>query len=152
MTIAKKFKEFIKKFFLIEDTPHKVAAGAALGIFLGITPGEGVITTLIIVSILRFNRLAAMAGVLAFNMWTTLFILPLAAAVGAFLFHTDTRDLIQNFHTTYHLGLEYFLSKIILLDLVLPLAAGFIIVAGAISIVFYFLLYYLLKYHKIRFK
>ena len=148
----RKFKEFIKKFFLIGDTPHKIAAGAALGIFLGIIPGEGVITTLIFASLFRFNRLAATAGVLASNMWATVLILPLAAATGGFLFHTNTQELIRNFHATYHLGLKYFLSKIIFLDLVLPLAIGFIFVAGAIALAFYFLLYYLLKYQKIRFK
>jgi uncharacterized protein (DUF2062 family) len=147
----KKIKEFIKKFFLIDDTPHKVAAGAALGIFLGIVPGEGMLTTLILASIFRFNRLSATAGVLASNMWTTVLILPVAAATGGFIFHTNARDLISNFNMTYHLGFRYFLSKLILLDLVLPMAIGFILVAGAIAIAFYFLLYFLLKYKKIKF-
>ncbi len=81
-----RIKIFFKKFFLINDTPHKIAAGAALGIFLGIVPGEGVMTTLVLASLFRFNRAAALIGVLATNMWTTLAVLPLAAGVGSFLF------------------------------------------------------------------
>lgn len=148
----KKFKEFFQKFFLIDDTPHKVAAGAALGIFLGIVPGEGVLTTLLLASIFRLNRLSATAGVLATNMWTTLTVLPLAAGVGAFIFNTDPGKLNSNFYTTYNLGLKYFFSKIIFFDLLLPLIIGFIVTAGVISLGFYLLIYLLLKYKKIEFK
>lgn len=148
----KKLSRFIKKFFLIDDSPHKVAAGAALGIFWGIMPGEGVATTLITASILRFNRLSATAGVLAVNMWTTFLVMPLAATVGGFLFHTDAETLINNFKSTHELGWKHFFTETIFTNLLLPLIIGFIIVSAAISLVFYFLLYFALKYHKIRFK
>lgn len=147
-----KTRRFFEKFFLIDDTPHKVAAGAALGIFLGITPGEGVLTTLVLASLFRFNRLSSTAGVLATNMWTTVVFLPIAATIGGFLFHMSPGNLIQNFDSTYHLGLKFFLSKLILMDLVLPLAVGFIIAALVTSLAFYFLLYFSLKYKKIKFK
>jgi uncharacterized protein (DUF2062 family) len=147
-----KIKNFFIQFFIIDDTPHKVAGGAALGIFLGILPGEGLLTTLFFAWLFRLNRLSATAGVLAFNMWATAIILPPAAAIGGFLFRINPNDLIQNFYATYHLGLKYFLSKIILLDLVLPLIAGYLVVAGAIALVLYFLLYYLLKNKKISLK
>jgi len=149
--MKEKIKNFLKQFFLINDTPHKIAGGAALGIFLGITPGEGVLTTLVLASLFRFNRLSATAGVLATNMWTTVVILPLTAGVGGFLFHTNGKELITDFDRTYHLGFKYFLSKAILLDVALPLVAGFIAIAGAIALAFYALLWYLLTYHKIRF-
>lgn len=140
-----KFKQFIEKFFLINDTPGKIAGGAALGIFLGIVPGEGILTTLVFTSLFCLNRMAATAGVLATNMWATVAILPFAAAVGGFFFRVNSDYLISEFNRTYHLGLKFFLSKIILLDILLPLVVGFFIVAGAIAVVFYFLLYFPLK-------
>jgi len=146
-----RLKKFFSHFFLIDDTPHKIAAGAALGIFFGIVPGEGVATTLIVASILRFNRLAALSGVLATNMWSTVIILPLVAIVGAFLFNDDPQNLISEFHKNYDLGFRFFLSKIILFDLVLPLIAGFFIIAGIISSSIYFFVRFLLKSEKIRF-
>lgn len=152
MNLKQRLKNFFQKFFLIDDTPHKIAAGAALGIFLGIVPGEGVLATLVLASLFRFNRLSAMAGVLAFNMWATVAILPFSAGVGAFIFKTDPQNLIANFNSTYQLGLKFFLSKIIFLELLLPLAIGFILIAGVIASVFYFFLYYSLKYHKIKFR
>lgn len=147
-----KIKNFFRQFFLINDTPHKIAGGAALGIFLGIVPGEGVLTTLVFASIFKLNRLAATAGVLATNMWMTVVVLPLTASLGGFLFHENTTALMDNFHTTYHLGWKFFLSKAIFFDLVLPLAVGFIIVAGVIALIFYFLIYFSLKYKKLKFK
>lgn len=146
-----KVKRFFKRFFLINDTPYRVASGAALGIFLGIIPGEGVLTTLVLASLLGFNRLSATAGVLATNMWTTALILPSAAGIGGFLFGIKGNNLIADFGHTYHLGLKFFLSKTILLDIAMPLVVGFIIVAGVIALAFYALLWYLLTYHKIKF-
>ena len=81
-----------RKFFLINDTPHKVAGGAALGTFLGIVPGEGVLITLLLSSLTRLNRLAALAGVGATNMWTTVLTLPVAAFFGGWIFRIDPHN------------------------------------------------------------
>lgn len=150
--MLKKIGRFIEKFFLIDDSPHKVAAGAALGIFWGIMPGEGVATTLVTASILRFNRLSATAGVLAANMWMTVVIMPFAAICGGFLFNVEPETLTSNFKSTFDLGLKYFFSVTIFSHLVLPLIAGFFVVSISISLIIYFLLYFLLKYKKIKFK
>ncbi|MEK7598817.1 MAG: DUF2062 domain-containing protein [Patescibacteria group bacterium] len=147
--MIKKIKDFSKRFFLINDTPHKVAAGAALGVFLGIMPGEGVATTLVLASVLKFNRLAATAGVLATNIWGTFLALPPAAAAGGFLFGESPKKLIEEFQSTYHLGLKFFFSKAVLLDIALPLVIGFFIVVGVIALAVYLLLiFYLVKYKK----
>ena len=145
-----KIKTFFLKFFTLKDTPHKIAAGFALGTFMGIVPGEGVATTLILATIFRINRASATAGVLATNMWGTIVVFPLVAIVGGLLFGETPNHLTQQFDQTYHLGFRYFLSKVIFFDLALPLIVGFIIVAGAISLLAYFILYFLLKYNKIK--
>jgi uncharacterized protein len=152
MRIYEKFKKFLKHFFLIDDSPHKIAAGVATGLFCGMVPGEGVLTSLFFAYIFRFNRLATLISVAAFNMWTTLAVLPFAAAIGGLLFKVDPNSLSQNFHTTYDVGWGYFFTKVFFLELVLPLMAGYVIVALAISLTCYFFLYLLLKYHKIKFK
>lgn len=144
-----KFKVFLKNFFLINDSPHKVAGGAALGIFLGIIPGEGVLAALLFSSIFRLNRLAATAGVLAVNMWSTVVILPVAAFVGSLIFGGDIEGVEDTFKNNYHSGWKFFISKAIFFDLTLPLIVGFILTAGIISLAFYFLIYYLLKKDKI---
>jgi uncharacterized protein (DUF2062 family) len=136
--MKKRIRDYIKQFFLINDTPHKVAGGAALGIFLGIVPGEGVLTTLLLASLFRLNRLAALAGVGISNMWSTVLVLPVAAFFGGWIFSIDPKMLLRNFDRTYQLGLKFFLSKTIFFDLALPLIVGFVIVAGAIALAAYF--------------
>jgi uncharacterized protein (DUF2062 family) len=147
-----KIKSLIKRFFLIDDTPHKVAGGAAVGIFMGIVPGEGVISTLVVTTILRFNRLAGTAGVLATNMWATLLVLPPAAFIGGLLFNIGPGKLVDDFKSTYTSGIGNFFNFTIVFQIVVPLMVGFIIAAGIIALIFYFLLYFLLKYKKIKFK
>ena len=97
--MKKRIRDYIKQFFLIDDTPHKVAGGAALGVFLGMTPGEGVLVTLFFAYILRLNRLAALAGVLAVNMWTTVLVLPVAAAIGGLIFQVRSARHFQMIFT-----------------------------------------------------
>jgi hypothetical protein len=142
--MKKRIRDYIKRFFLINDTPHKVAGGAALGIFLGIVPGEGFLATLLFSSIFGFNRLAALAGVGAVNMWTTFLVFPPAAYVGAFIFGVKYEDLRACFDSTVQLGFKYFLSKAVFFDLTLPLISGFLIVAGVIAVAIYFGLLYIL--------
>lgn len=146
--IHTKIQKFFQHFFTLDDTPHSIALGAALGILLGILPGEGVATTIIIAALLRINKAAATLGVLATNMWGTVATFPVAVFLGSKIFHIDSAILMDNFNQTYHLGFKYFLSKVIFFDLTLPLVVGFFIAAFTISLVFYFLIYFLLKYQK----
>jgi hypothetical protein len=143
-----KVKTSIGKFFLINDTPHKIAAGFALGVFLGIIPGEGVTATLVLAYLFGLNRLAAASGVLVTNMWTTFIVLPLAAQIGAWVFGESYQHLVEQFQAGHHLGYKFFLSKYIFFEIALPLAAGFIIVALIISLLAYALVWFLMKNRK----
>lgn len=143
-----KTKELFRQFFTLDDTANNIAGGVSLGIFLGILPGEGVATALIIASLLKLNRTSATIGVLATNMWSTVAALPLAAFLGGYLFNESSRQLIAQFNQTYHLGFKYFLSKAIFFDLALPLLVGFLLVATALSLFSYFIFYALLKYKR----
>ena len=148
-----KLKQFIKRFFLIDDTPEKVAGGAALGIFLGIFPGEGVLSTLFFATVFRLNKLSATAGVLAFNMWTTFLLLPPSVAIGSFLFRRNYAELMHQFSQIREANTikeTFFLSLSIFSASALPILVGFLITAGAISIGFYFLLFFILKRNHIK--
>jgi uncharacterized protein (DUF2062 family) len=143
-----KLRKFLKKFFLINDTPTKIAGGAALGVFLGIFPGEGVLSALFFSSVFRLNKLAATAGVLAVNMWMTVIVLPPAALVGSFLFHEKYSNLISQFqkYQQFDTIKETFLFSLsIFSETFIPLLFGFLVVAGTISFGFYFLLLFILK-------
>jgi uncharacterized protein (DUF2062 family) len=148
----KRAKEKIKQFFLIDDTPHKVAAGFATGIFFGMMPSEGPLTAFLVSSLLRFNRLSAMSGVFSCNAWSTLVVLPLATTVGGFIFQVSPQVLVDGFKEAYALGFKYFFTKVIFFDILTPFFVGYFIVSFSIAFSFYFSLYLLLKYKKVRFK
>jgi len=144
--MKKRIRDYIKRFFLINDTPHKIAAGAALGIFLGVIPGMGFLATLVIASILRFNRLAALAVAGVMNIWTNFLFFAPAAYAGGLIFGMDYQDLKICFHDAYHLGIKSFFSKAVFFDLTLPLVCGYFIVAGISALAFYFLLLLILNF------
>jgi uncharacterized protein (DUF2062 family) len=152
MRYLKKIKDYIKHFFLIDDTPHKIAAGFALGIFWGIMPGEGVGTTLVTAYFLHFNRLSATTGVLLSNAWTTFVVLPLATIAGGFVFGVSPEFLINSFRETYDLGWKYFFTETIIINILTPFFVGFFIVALSIALLAYSLLYFILKYNKLKFR
>jgi len=126
-----------------------VAAGAAVGVFLGIVPGEGVTASIVVALIFRLNRLAAIAGSLATNMWTTFLVLPPAAWIGGMIFGISYQDLIASFKATHSLGWKEIFSQVIFWNVALPLLVGFVVVAGLIAAGFYFAIYYYLKKYKI---
>ena len=140
-------KRFFKQFFRIKDTPHKIAAGAAAGIFLGVLPGPGVTASVVVASIFKMNRLAAIAGALATNHWTTIFMFPVAAAVGCFIFGENRAIIIEQFNQIYSLVFKFLFSKEVLFDIVLPLTVGFVAVSGAIALICYLLTFSLIKMH-----
>jgi uncharacterized protein (DUF2062 family) len=145
----RKIKNFCTHFFTLDDAPHNIAGGMALGVFLGILPGEGVATTLILAAIFKLNKAAATAGVLATNMWGTVAAMPLATIIGGFLFNQSPSHLSAEFQATYQLGFKYFLSKIIFFELALPLITGFAVASAIIAAISYAGVYFLLKYKKV---
>ena len=145
-----KIKLFFSSFFTLNDTPHNIAGGLALGIFLGIIPGAGILAALFLATIFKLNKATATVGVLATNTWSIFIISPLAAMVGGFLFNINPSKLFENFQSTYYLGVKYFLNELIFFDLALPLIVGMLIVAGLFSLAIYFQLYFLLKYKKLK--
>jgi len=103
---------------------------------------------LLFATIFRLNKLSATVGVLAFNMWATFLLLPPSVAIGSFLFRKNYSELIKQFnqfHQTDTIKETFLLSLSIFSASALPILVGFLITAGAVSIGFYFLLYFVLR-------
>ena len=105
MSLKNFFKIIYLKIIRINDSPHKIAGGFALGVFLGILPGAGLMASVVIAYLLRVNRAAALAGSLLTNSWLSVITFVLAIKVGAWLtssnwrrIYSDCRAFIDDFH------------------------------------------------------
>lgn len=81
----------------VHDTPHRVAAGFSLGVFLGVFPTFGIAIPLsyLLATLFRVNRGAAIVGSLIMNPVTTPLFWSASAAVGGFLFREDAEKILR---------------------------------------------------------
>ena len=80
----------------VNDSPHKVAAGFSLGVFLGVFPTFGIAIPLsfVFASLFRFNRASAVVGSLIMNPLTTPFFWSVSATVGGLVFSEDSQKIL----------------------------------------------------------
>lgn len=85
------------KFLRINDTPEKIAKGAALGVFLGIYPtfGLGILLAWVGSAIMGWNKAASVLGSLIMNPLTTPFFWTASVATGALIFNQDSRLIFE---------------------------------------------------------
>lgn len=81
-----------RRFLAIRGEPKEIAAGLALGVFIGMTPFMGVqaVTAVFLAALFRINKVAAAAGVFITNPFTAPFIYPVTYLAGSFIYHPDS--------------------------------------------------------------
>ncbi len=95
------------KLVRLDDTPEKIAFGAAVGVFIGVFPtfGVGTILAFALAVVFRFNRAAAILGTLIMNPFTTPFFWTLSSALGAYLVGGNWHKVlktVENFSANFH--------------------------------------------------
>ncbi|MEI6378412.1 MAG: DUF2062 domain-containing protein [Candidatus Falkowbacteria bacterium] len=141
MKLIKRIKVSLKRLFSIKDTPSNLAGGAAVGLFFAIMPGEGVFTSLIIATLFKLNRMTTLISVGATNTWSTLALAPLAAIIGARIFHLDAAGIINDFQAVYASRQWLDISRLLIFELAWPLLVGFLAVSAACSLMCYLVVY-----------
>ncbi|MFA5275338.1 MAG: DUF2062 domain-containing protein [Candidatus Omnitrophota bacterium] len=117
--IAHFFRSLYKKLFKIDDSPQKIALGFGLGVFLGIFPGTGPLAAIFLSLLLRVNRAAALIGSLLTNTWSSLIVLFLALQLGSLTLGIKWQDQPRDWGSLF---------KLSFLNVVLPIAIGYILV------------------------
>jgi uncharacterized protein (DUF2062 family) len=84
-------RERFRELLTIRDTPHRVAATFAAGLFLGISPLLGVHTVmaLVVAWIFRLNKVVILTGVFVTNPWSIVPIYSFCIWVGILLLGTE---------------------------------------------------------------
>ncbi|MFA6078265.1 MAG: DUF2062 domain-containing protein [Candidatus Omnitrophota bacterium] len=133
------FKAVYLKLFRINDTPEKISAGLALGVFFGILPGMGPFAALFFAFIFRINRAAALLGSILTNTWLSVPVFFLSVNIGSFMTGSNYSDinrtwtgLIKDFSwdKLFHLSIYKIAAPVILGYI----AAGLVIGAAAYAV------------------
>ncbi len=141
-------KSAVKKIIHLNDSPHRVASGFALGVFFGIVPGVGPIASTAVALMLRVNVAAAVTASLVTNTWLSIIAWVLSLKIGSFVTGVDAgeltvqgQQLIQNFRWSKLWDVE-------IIKILKPLLIGNLIVASVISLVVYLVVFKILADRK----
>jgi hypothetical protein len=138
--LVRLFRLLYLKIFLINDTPHKIALGFGLGVFVGILPLTGPIAALFLAFLFRVNRAAALLGSLLTNTWLSIVTFLLSIKIGSAIMGIDwhvaynrSLSLLKNFHWAD-------IAKLSVFDILLPLALGYLVIAFSAGLTAYILI------------
>jgi len=143
--VKKRLKEVFIKLLHFNNTPHEIALGIAIGVFIGILPLYGLHTVLVIVAALLVrpaNKIAMLVGTNISLPPTIPFITWAGYEIGRVVFRDDLPPLGW-------LGFKDITLKKIA-ALYLPLLLGSIILGIICALIFYFLSFFLVKKFKSR--
>ncbi len=145
------FRRIFRSLFIINDSPQRIALGLGVGVFAGILPGIGPLAAMFLAVLTRSNKAAAFAGSLLTNTWLSLVVLVSSIKIGSALFGIPWQEikqewvtLLKDFHFKEVLSISF-------LDILLPVAAGYIIIGVAAGLLAYLIALLSLKIrHSIR--
>ncbi len=154
MNIFEKIKKLLKNLYLklrgINDSPNKIAAGFAIGVFFGILPCAGPLAAVLFAALFRVNKAAAFIGGLITNTWLSLILFVFSLKVGSAVLgvswqdiYEQTKDLFEHFH------IKNFFDPTVL-EILKPLWLGYLLVDIAIAPVIYFITLIILLKRKKR--
>jgi uncharacterized protein (DUF2062 family) len=136
-SILASLKSISIKLLGINDTPQKIALGLGLGVFSGILPTTGPIAALFLAWAFRANRASALLGALLTNTWLSIVTFLLSIKVGSAIMKTRWESVLRD----WALFLKDFhwlnLFKLSVLKIILPVIAGYLIIAFCIGLLCY---------------
>ncbi len=155
-------KDLASRMLMLDDTPHSIALGAAVGIFLSFTPLIGVHMGLVVALslVIRMNRTVGLAAVWVNNPLTVIPVYFFNYLIGAAVLFWEPitwsvfRDTVRSaltYGTWYqNLGAMCLALGRIAIEFALPLWVGSLIVATALAVPTYFIVRRLAEKYQAR--
>ncbi|WP_437186004.1 DUF2062 domain-containing protein [Planctomicrobium sp. SH668] len=143
-------KHWLNTILHLDDSPHSIALGTAIGVFVGITPTGGFQMALVLLiafctkKFFRFNRIAGLIGVYISNPLTTIPLCWYSYRIGTLFYPNKTTWL--EFKEMFHFASisdSCSSLKLIIVNVGLPLAVGSVILGAIFAIVSYPVVLYL---------
>jgi uncharacterized protein (TIGR03546 family) len=134
MAVVNGFKKQLLKLAALNNTPREIAFGAAIGVFIGITPLYGFHTILVLIFALlvpRTNKIAILAG-------SNISIPPTAPFISWAGYQIGRMILGESYPAIHWSALKHFTYRDFA-DLLYPLFLGSFILGIAGALLFYFI-------------
>ena len=143
----------IKTFFLncyhqlvtMDDSPHSVALGFGIGVFLGIFPFTGAVAAVSLAVIFKFNKASALLGSVITNAWLSIVTFVIAVKIGCFILRIDPQAILN---AAQEIVFKFSWSKLVettTLEILYPLFLGYLIVGGVCGMCSYWLVLFILR-------
>ncbi len=137
MPLKNYIKSIGQKLWHLNDTPHRIALGFALGVFFGILPGIGPIAATTVAFIFKVNVVAAATGGFLTNTWLSFVTWIPALKIGSLILgiddgelYTQGQQLIKNFRWSN-------LWDVSVIKILKPFLIGNVIIAASLSLMTY---------------
>jgi len=147
-----RFRETLHKLAGLDDTPKKIALGAALGVFIGVFPNPpyaGPFIAPILAHFFKLNKMAAVLGTFIMNPLFSPFFWTLSAVVGALIFGGNPVFIAESIRVAVGQS-DLVRIKALGLFLLLVYLVGNIIVCSVCATLTYFLTLEAVKKYKIK--
>ncbi|MDD5120134.1 MAG: DUF2062 domain-containing protein [Candidatus Omnitrophica bacterium] len=140
------------KLLKINDTPHKIALGAGLGIFSGIIPGTGPLAALFLAFLFRANRAAALLGSMFTNTWLSFVTFIFAIKIGSAILDMKWQDVEAKAHFLISDFSFNKLFKLSFFDAFLPIVSGYLVIGLVLGLFSYLITLLIIrrKFHGIK--
>lgn len=120
--------------------PERIARGFAVGLFIGMLPGAGVLAALALAFLLRLHKPAVTLGALVNNPWTTPFFYLAAYQLGKRLTGFESNLAWNGWHSWQDAA-----WWTALLRMLRPTLLGTVLIGAALALVGYAVVYLLLR-------
>jgi uncharacterized protein len=131
------FKSIYHKLVGINDSPHKIAGGFAVGVFLGILPAAGPVASIVVAWILRVNRAAAFVGGLLTNTWLSLVTFVFAIKIGSYITGADWQKVSEQCKEIFKTFNWRAFFDASIMDILKPMFVGYAVVALIAAVIAY---------------
>lgn len=139
------FKWLYLKLFRINDSPHKIAFGIGIGVFLGIMPGTGPIAALAFAHFFKLNKASAFIGSIITNTWLSIPVFLAALKAGSAVTGVSYTDVYSQWHVltkNFHFKDVFSLA---VFKIILPILTGYFVISLAIGVLAYLVVFIVVK-------
>ena len=139
------FVNTYKQLVNMNDTPHSIAMGFGVGVFLGVLPFTGVVAAVALAAVFRFNKAASFLGSMATNTWFSIVTLPVSLRIGCFILGREWTDMMDHVRTLMFSFSWNMLFHATTMDLLLPVFIGLAILGILFGVLAYVVVFVCLK-------